>query len=55
MTTGVHRSVIEGHDPNDAEHHARSALGGAQFAAAAELGHRTSIGDLVTLACSPTA
>ena len=33
--TGVHRSVIEGHDPNDAEHHAQSALGGAQFAAAA--------------------
>jgi len=51
--TGIHLTMIEGHDPQEAEGHARSVLGTRQFVVAADTGKHSSLDELLTLARSP--
>jgi tetratricopeptide (TPR) repeat protein len=44
--TGVHLTMIEGHDPHQAQAHARSVLGTKQFAVATNTGKHSSLDEL---------
>jgi tetratricopeptide (TPR) repeat protein len=45
-TTGIHLTMIEGHDPHQAQAHARSVLGTNQFAVATNTGKHSSLDEL---------
>jgi hypothetical protein len=53
--TGIQLTVIEGHDPQAAERHARTVLGTTRFAAAVEDGKQSSPEELLLLAAIPGA
>jgi hypothetical protein len=44
--TGVHLTMVEGHDPHRAQAHARSVLGTKQFAVATNTGKHSSLDEL---------
>jgi tetratricopeptide (TPR) repeat protein len=50
QTTGIHLTMIKGHDPEVAERQARTALGTKGYAAAAAIGRRSSLGEVISLA-----
>jgi tetratricopeptide (TPR) repeat protein len=52
QTTGIQLTMIEGHDPEEAEQQARTALGAKGYAAAAAIGRRSSLGEIFSLATS---
>jgi predicted ATPase/DNA-binding SARP family transcriptional activator len=45
--TGIRLTMIEGHDPQEAEAHARSVLGTKRFAAAADTGTHSSLEEIL--------
>jgi hypothetical protein len=47
--------MIEGHDPQQAEDHARSVLGAQQYATAAETAKHRSLDEILTLATTTPA
>jgi predicted ATPase/DNA-binding SARP family transcriptional activator len=53
--TGIQLTVIEGHDPEAAERHARTALGRKRFAAAIEEGKHSSPEEILLLSAIPGA
>jgi hypothetical protein len=53
--TGIQLTVIEGHDPREAERHARTALGTNRFAAAVEKGMQSSPEEILRLSAIPGA
>jgi hypothetical protein len=54
-TTGIHLTVIEGHDPQQAQAHARSVLGTRQFLAATNTGKHSSLDEMLLLGASARA
>jgi hypothetical protein len=53
--TGIYLTVIEGHDPQEAEGHARTVLGTKRFAVAAHTGKHFSLDEILTLATTAGA
>ena len=47
--------MIEGHDPQQAEAHARTVLGAQQYATAADTAKHYSLDEILTLATATTA
>jgi predicted ATPase/DNA-binding SARP family transcriptional activator len=54
-TTGIHLTLIEGHDPQQAHAHARSVLGTTQFTVATNTGKHSSFDETLLLAASARA
>jgi tetratricopeptide (TPR) repeat protein len=54
-TTGIHLTLIEGHDPHQAQAHARSVLGTKQFTVATNTGKHSSLDEMLLLAASARA
>ena len=52
--TGIHLTLIEGHDPDQAQAHARSVLGTKQFAVATNTGNDSPL-DEIALGVTPRA
>ena len=50
QTTGIQLTMIEGHDPAEAEQQARTALGTKGYAAAAAISRRAFLGEILSLA-----
>jgi predicted ATPase/DNA-binding SARP family transcriptional activator len=55
QTTGIHLTMTEGHDPEVAERQARTLLGTKGYAAAAAIGRRSSLGEILSLATNAGA
>jgi predicted ATPase/DNA-binding SARP family transcriptional activator len=53
--TGIHLTMIEGHDPQQAQAHARSVLGTKQFAVATNTGKHSSLDEMVLLGATTRA
>ncbi|HET7519173.1 MAG TPA: hypothetical protein VFN05_16085 [Actinomycetes bacterium] len=53
--TGIRLTMIEGHDPREAERHARTVLGTEHFAAAADTGKHSSLEEVLPLLTTPGA
>jgi hypothetical protein len=53
--TGIHLTMIEGHDPQQAEDHARSVLGAQQYATPAETAKHRTLDEILTLATTTPA
>jgi hypothetical protein len=54
-TTGIHLTMIEGHDPHQAQAHARSVLGTTQFTVVTNTGKHSSLDEMLLLAASARA
>jgi predicted ATPase/DNA-binding SARP family transcriptional activator len=54
-TTGIHLTLIEGHDPQRAQAHARSVLGTKQFTVAANTGKHSSLDEMLLLGAGARA
>jgi predicted ATPase len=53
--TGIHLTMIEGHDPQHAHAHARSVLGTKQFAVATNTGNDSPLDEIIALGVTPRA
>lgn len=53
--TGIHLTMIEGHDPQQAQAHVRSVLGTKQFAVATDTGNDSSLDEMLALGVTPRA
>jgi hypothetical protein len=54
-TTGIHLTMIEGHDPQQAQAHARAVLGTKQFAVATDTGKHSSLDEMLPLGAGARA
>jgi predicted ATPase/DNA-binding SARP family transcriptional activator len=54
-STGIHLTLIEGHDPHQAQAHARSVLGTKQFTVATSTGKHSSLDEMLLLGASARA
>jgi hypothetical protein len=54
-TSGIHLTMIEGHDPHQAQAHARSVLGTRQFLAATNTAKHSSLDEMRLLGASARA